>query len=66
MKGWSARHPVHPCLEGGGWDLHFQDQGPPGSYCWGLDSQPPEDHHHSGSSELASAEMETTRRDAGT
>lgn len=36
----------------------------PGSYCWGLDSQPPEDHHHSGSSELPSAEMETTRHDA--
>ena len=29
MKGWSARHPVHPCLEGGGWDLQFQDQDPP-------------------------------------
>lgn len=36
----------------------------PGSYCWGLDSQPPEEDHHSGSSELASVERETTRRDA--
>ena len=36
----------------------------PGSYCWGLDSQPPEEDHRSGSSELASVERETTRRDA--
>ena len=28
-RGWSALHPVRPCLEAGGWGLRFQDRGLP-------------------------------------
>lgn len=66
MKGWSAHHPIRPCLEGAGWGLQFQDLGLPVSYCWGPDLQLHEQDHHSGSSELAAVETETTQHDAGT
>lgn len=29
MKGWSARHPLRSCLEGGGWGFRFQLEGLP-------------------------------------